>query len=131
MRIATLFVAFALLLIVLVLYSLNLMLYTEEELELATLKVLGMRSARLRLLLLTQIIMVSFAGLALGIPAGVLLSHVVCHEISSYVDLAPHFSCSDVLVTAVFVLLVACVASLAFTCKVRTIDLAVALKGQE
>ncbi len=55
---------------IVVLYNLGVMSYIERSRELATLKVLGFRSKRIGLLLVSQNVWLTLIGVTLGLPAG-------------------------------------------------------------
>ena len=58
---------------IVVLYNLGLLSFTERERDMATLKVMGIKTMKLRGLLLMQNIWFSVIGFILGLPCGILL----------------------------------------------------------
>ncbi len=113
-------------------YNMGLMNFTERTREYATLKVLGYHQREIRRLILSENLILTFAGTILGIRPGILLTDVVMHacepESASYAG-TPAFrsillSC---LVTCAFSVLI----QLLLTRKVRSIDMVEALKSVE
>ena len=113
-------------------YNMGLMNFTERTREYATLKVLGYHQREIRRLILSENLILTFAGTLLGIRPGILLTDVVMHacepESASYAG-TPAFrsillSC---LITCAFSVLI----QLLLTRKVRSIDMVEALKSVE
>ena len=110
----------------------GLMNFTERTREYATLKVLGYHQREIRSLILSENLILTFAGTVFGIRPGILLTDVVMHacepESASYAG-SPAFrsillSC---LITCAFSVLI----QLLLTRKVRSIDMVEALKSVE
>lgn len=113
-------------------YNMGLMNFTERTREYATLKVLGYHQREIRRLILSENLILTFAGILLGVRPGILLTDVVMHacepESASYAGTPAirsiFLSC---LITCAFSVLI----QLLLTRKVRSIDMVEALKSVE
>ncbi len=121
----------AVVLAVVVLYNLSLLSFTEKERDLATLKVLGFKTGRLRNLLLTQNIWFSVIGFILGIPAGFkLLDTIVSMSGDSFdYPITPHGK--NLLYCFLITFGLSIFTNLLFSGKIKKIDMVEALKSSE
>ncbi len=126
-----LLVVAAIVLGVVVLYNLGVMSYTERYRELATLKVVGFKDRKIGRLLIGQNLWISFAGLLLGIPAGVwvldYLLKALAGEYEMKMAIYPGSFVISILLTVGMSLLV----SLMVARRNKRIDMVEALKGAE
>ncbi|MCR5626151.1 MAG: ABC transporter permease, partial [Lachnospiraceae bacterium] len=116
---------------VVVLYNLGVLSFVEKTKEMATLKVLGFKSRKIRGILGQQNLWVTISGTLLGIPLGILLLDGIMSDMPESMDYqgiiyAPSYFYS---VIGTFALSIA--VSLFLSRKVNTIDMVDALKGQE
>ena len=122
---------FAVVLAVVVLYNLGLLSFTEIQRELATLKVLGFDSKKLRRLLLTQNLWFSSIGFILAIPGAYILIGVMmgstgddyCFPINIYLW---NFVLSFIITFGLSVLV-----NLAFSIKIKKVNMVESLKSNE
>lgn len=121
----------AVLLAVIVLYNLGLLFFTEKERELATLKVMGFHSGRIRTLLLTQNLWLSVLGIVLGIPCGKWLIDSMIATMGESFDMMTVVRASSVLISIGITLLLSVAVNLMFSGKVKRLDMVGALKGVE
>jgi putative ABC transport system permease protein len=121
----------AFLLAVMVLYNLALLSFIEMERELATLKVMGLRYATLRALLLTQSIWFSVAGYILGIPCGRALLNMMLAFSGENFDYPTTWHLSSLALSLAFTLGIALLVGLLFSRRLRRIDMVTTLKAIE
>lgn len=121
----------ACLLAIVVLYNLGLMSFTEKERELATLKVIGFKSSKIRNLLLTQNIWLTIVGILIGIPCGKLMIDFMISTIGEGFDMMTIISASNIIISTVITLGLSIVVNLMFSKKIRRVDMVSSLKGVE
>ncbi|MDR0293004.1 MAG: ABC transporter permease [Oscillospiraceae bacterium] len=116
---------------VVVLYNLGLLSFTEMEREMATLKVMGLKSGKLRGLLLTQNLWFSAAGFALGVPGGLWLTGVIISFSGDEFDfpITPHFI--TLLISFAFTFGLSVLVNLLFSRKIRGLNMVESLKATE
>jgi putative ABC transport system permease protein len=126
-----LLIAAAAVLSVVVLYNLGLLSFTEMERELATLKVMGLKSGRLRGLLLTQNLWFSVIGFALGVPGGLKLVEVIVSFSGDAFDLPVLLTLSTLLISFVFTFALSVIVNLLFSRRIRRLNMVESLKAIE
>ena len=122
-------VIFAVLLAVVVLYSLGLLGFTEVERDMATLKVLGFQLSDLRKLFITQYLGVSIVGFLIGIPTG----YYVLESIRSNTDKLYYpadYSLTTIAISFVITIIVSAIVNLLLANKLKNIDMVEALKKE-
>ena len=122
-------VIFAVLLAVVVLYSLGLLGFTEVERDMATLKVLGFQLKDLRKLFITQYLGVSLIGFIIGIPVG----YYVLEAIRSNTDKLYYptdYSLQTIAIIFVITIIVSAFVNLLLANKLKNIDMVEALKKE-
>ena len=124
-------VAGAVLLGVVVLYNLGVLSFVEKTREVATLKVLGFKSSKIRSILQKQNIWLTVIGIGLGLYAGWAMLYVICTTVSETLDMYPIISLTTYLYSIVGTFLVSIGVNFMFSGKVKTIDMVDALKGVE
>lgn len=124
-------IAAAAVMAVVVLYNLGLLSFTEMERELATLKVIGMKSGRLRGLLLTQNLWLSALGFVLGVPAGQWLTDMIMSMSGDSFDMINALTPQNVLLSLVITFALSIFVNLLFSKKIRRLDMVASLKGVE
>lgn len=124
-------IAAASVLSIVVLYNLGLLSFTEMERELATLKVIGLKSKKLRRLLLTQNLWLSAIGFLIGIPAGkFLVDYMITTEGDSF-DTISTIHPSNVLLSFIITFALSILVNLMFSRKIKKLDMVASLKGVE
>lgn len=125
------FVIFAIVLILVVLYNSGNLSFHERIQEFATLKVLGFKSNQIRFLLTIQNLWLSVIGILLGAPfAKLILQYMFDSNGDSY-DYEAVISFSDYLVGGVCVLAVSVCVSFFFSKRIKKLDMVEVLKGME
>ena len=125
------FVAFAILLTVVVLYNSGNLSFNERIREFATLKVLGFKTSQIRYLLTLQNLWLSVIGILLGTPfAKVILQYMFDSNGDSY-DYEAVIASGDYFLGAIVVLLVSVLVSFLFSKKIKKLDMVEILKGME
>ncbi|MDR0906505.1 MAG: ABC transporter permease [Oscillospiraceae bacterium] len=126
-----LLIAAAAVLSVVVLYNLGLLSFTEMERDMATLKVMGMKTAKLRRLLLTQNLWFSAVGFVLGVPAGLRLIDVIVTLSGDSFDFPVELTLGTVLLSFVITFGLSVFAGLLFSGRITRLDMVGALKSTE
>ena len=121
----------AVLLGVVVLYNLGVLSFVEKTREVATLKVLGFRSSKIRNILQKQNIWLTVIGIGFGLYIGWLMLYVICTTVSDTLDMFPIINLSTYLISIAGTFAVSVIVNFMFSGKVRTIDMVDALKGVE
>ncbi|MCR5419535.1 MAG: ABC transporter permease [Lachnospiraceae bacterium] len=121
----------AVLLGVVVLYNLGVLSFVEKTREVATLKVLGFKSGRIRNILQKQNIWLTIIGICLGLYAGWGMLYIICTTVSDTLDMYPIISFATYMYSIVGTFLVSIAVNFMFSGKVKTIDMVDALKGVE
>lgn len=126
-----LLVACAVLLGVIVLYNLGILSFTEKTREVATLKVLGFKSGKIRNILQEQNVWITAVGIVCGIPLGKLMMVGLCMTLGEQMDLMPLYSLRTYIYTIGGTFAVSMLVNFMFSGKVKTINMVDALKGVE
>jgi len=121
----------AALLAIVVLYNLGVLSFTERERELATLKVLGFQSAKIRQLLLTQNIWLTVIGVAFGIPCGKLLIDFMLSTMGDSFDLMCIISAFNIVISILITFILSVFVNFLFSGKIKRIDMVSSLKAVE
>lgn len=116
---------------VVVLYNLGVLSFVEKMREIATLKVLGFQSKKIRAILQKQNIWVTVAGILIGLPAGYGLLIGICSTMPDTMDMVPELSMLSYLYSIGGTFLVSVSVNFFLSGKVKTIDMVDALKGVE
>ena len=122
---------FACVLAIVVLYNLGLLSFTEIEREIATLKVLGFKSANLRRLLLTQNLTFTAIGFILGVPLGLYILRFMWRYSGDSFYLIPSLTITNILVTATITFTISMAVNLMFSRKIKKLDMVESLKSLE
>ena len=131
MTMVYLLIAAAATLAIVVLYNLGILSFTEMEREIATLKVIGLKSKKLRHLLLTQNLWLSAIGFLLGIPAGKWLIDVIISTAGDSFDMITVIHPTNVLLSLTITLALCILVNLMFSRKIRRLDMIGSLKAVE
>lgn len=125
------FLAFAVVLIVVVLYNSGNLSFNERIREFATLKVLGFQSSQVRKILSIQNLWLSLIGIVVGAPfARIVLQYMFDSNGDSY-DYQAVISTGDYILAGVFVLTVSVLVSFMFSKRIKKLDMVEVLKGME
>ena len=122
-------VIFAVILALVVLYSLGLLGFTEVERDMATLKVLGFQLSDLRKLFITQYLGISIVGFIIGIPTG----YYVLEAIRSNTDKLYYptdYSLTTIAISFVITIIVSAIVNLLLANQLKNIDMVEALKKE-
>lgn len=124
-------VAAAVLMAVVVLYNLGVLSFTEKLREFATLRVLGFKSEKIRLLMLRQNIWLSALGLIPGYLLGKWIIDLMCGMLGDNFDMMTEISLPSIVISVAITMLVSVEVNVLFSRKVKEIDMVSALKGAE
>lgn len=116
---------------VVVLYNLGVLSFVEKTREIATLKVLGFSSRKIRRILQAQNIWVTVAGILIGLPTGYEFLVAICSTLSESQDMVPIVSLQSYLYSIGGTFAVSILVNSVLSGKVKTIDMVDALKGVE
>lgn len=119
------------LLAIVVLYNLGILSFAEMQRELATLKVIGLKSKKLRHLLLTQNLWLSAIGFLIGIPAGKWLIDVMVESSGDSFDMITAIHGTNILLSFIITFALSILVNLMFSRKIKKIDMVGSLKGVE
>lgn len=124
-------VSFAVLLVLVILYNLNVMSFSESERDIATLKVLGFRSSYLTRLLSAESAYFIIIGFLAGIPVGYQLLQIMIYSFGDTIYMRPSISVMNLVVTILIIISVSVVTGLYFLGKIRKLNMADSLKELE
>ena len=127
----TVLTTFAILLAVVVLYNLGLLSFTEIQRELATLKVLGFNSKSLRRLLLTQNLWFSTIGFILAIPGAYLLLGFMMGSVGDSYSFPINIYLWNFVVSFLITFGLSVLVNLAFSIKIKKVNMVESLKSNE
>ncbi len=125
------FVIFAAILPIVVLYNCGNLSFNERVKEFATLKVLGFHTKRIRKLLSLQNLWMSLIGILAGAPFGTVILQYMFDSNGDSMDYQVVANPLSYIVSAVFVLLVSLFVSYMFNRKIKQLDMVETLKGIE
>lgn len=121
----------AVLLGLVVLYNLGVLSFVEKTREVATLKVLGFKSSKIRNILQKQNIWLTVIGIALGLWSGWGMLYIICTTVSETLDMFPIINLPTYIYSIGGTFLVSITVNFMFSGKVKNIDMVDALKGVE
>ena len=131
MKMVYILIVAAAVLAIVVLYNLGILSFTEMERELATLKVVGLKSRKLRNLLLTQNLWLSAIGFILGIPLGKWLLDAMTSTMGDSFDMITSIHPNNVLISFAITFALSILVNLMFSRKIKHLDMVGSLKGVE
>lgn len=123
--------AFSVIMVVVVLYNSGVLSFNERVKEFATLKVLGLRSSKIRRLLSRQNMALSLIGIVLGAPLGNISLNAMINSNGDNFDYYLTVPIPDYFVAGFFVLAVSMLVSFMFSKKIQQLDMVEVLKGVE
>ncbi|MBO6147116.1 MAG: ABC transporter permease [Lachnospiraceae bacterium] len=116
---------------IVVLYNLGVLSLVEKNREMATLKVLGFTTRKIRGILQMQNIWLTALGILLGIPAGMGLVSALFASMPESMDYIATYSVPSVMYTVAGTFTLSIAVNRLLSGKVKTVDMVDALKGQE
>lgn len=116
---------------VVVLYSLGVMSYAERRRELATLKVLGFRDRAIGRILISQNIWLTLIGILIGAPGGAGVLYVLVTALASEYELSIAIDASTYAISILLTFGVSLLVGAIIARKNKKIDMVEALKGAE
>ena len=126
-----LIIFFAALLAVVVLYNLGLLSFTEIEREIATLKVIGFETSKLRKLLLTQNLWFTSIGFVMGIPIGYFLMNLMMTSAGRSFYFPAGLSAGNLILSLAITFSLSILVNLMFSGKIKKLNMVESLKGVE
>ena len=124
-------IAGAALLSIVVLYNLGLLSFTEMERDMATLKVMGLKTKKLRGLLLTQNIWFSIIGFVIGLPCGMWLIQIMVDASGDSFDFPVELTAGTTALVFAITFGLSIFVSLLFSKKIKRLNMVEALKAME
>ncbi len=125
------FISAAVILGVVVLYNQGILSYVEKIREMATLKVLGFTTGKIRAILQLQNVWITIAGIILGIPLGKLLLYGIMADMPESMDYRGIIYTPSYFYSATGTFILSSLVSIFLSRKVRSVDMVEALKGIE
>lgn len=116
---------------VVVLYNLGVMSYIERYRELATLKVLGFNHKHISQLLIGQNLWLTFIGIIIGFPLGIVVLKVLLIHLASEYELKMTLGLVTCFISVVLTLSVSLIVSFLIICKNKRINMVESLKMVE
>ncbi|MCR5108569.1 MAG: ABC transporter permease [Lachnospiraceae bacterium] len=116
---------------IVVLYNLGVLSLVEKNREMATLKVLGFKSARIRSILQIQNVWVTLLGISCGIPFGIVVINILFGTMPESMDYVAKYSEKSFIICILGTFVLSYLVNRVLSGKVKTIDMVDALKGQE
>ena len=122
---------FAVVLVLVILYNLNLLSLTEMERDITTLKVLGFKNSDLTKVLATQSLFFIIIGFILGIPIGYRILSLLIPAFGDNFYLIPSISVSTLFITFMIIISTSIITTLFFSSKIKKLNMADSLKDLE
>lgn len=124
-------IGFSSIMIIVVLYNSGSLSFNERIKELATLKVMGFRSGKIRQLLSVQNLWLSLAGIVIGIPLGNVSLNAMMNSNGENFDYMLKLPMIDYVLSGILVMTVSMLVSFMFSKRIRKLDMVEVLKGCE
>ena len=124
-------IALASILAVIVLYNLGMLSFTEMENDIATLKILGFKTNALRKALLTQNLLFTTIGFILGVPLGSYLLKEIWMSSGDSYYIIPSISVTTVILAGIITFSLSILVNLAFSAKIKRLNMVETLKNGE
>ena len=122
---------FSILMIVVVLYNSGVLSFHERVKEFATLKVLGLRSSKIRRILSMQNLWLSIIGIIIGAPLGNVSLNAMINTNGENFDYNLMLAPMDYVIAGIFVMIISMLVSFMFSKRIRKLDMVEILKGVE
>lgn len=124
-------IGFSSIMIIVVLYNSGSLSFNERIKELATLKVMGFRSSRIRQLLSVQNLWLSLVGIVIGIPLGNVSLNAMMNSNGENFDYMLKLPMIDYVLSGILVMAVSMLVSFMFSKRIHKLDMVEVLKGCE
>ena len=124
-------IGFSSIMIIVVLYNSGSLSFNERIKELATLKVMGFRSGRIRQLLSVQNLWLSLVGIVIGIPLGNVSLNAMMNSNGENFDYMLKLPMIDYVLSGILVMAVSMLVSFMFSKRIHKLDMVEVLKGCE
>lgn len=122
---------FSILMIVVVLYNSGVLSFHERVKEFATLKVLGLRSSKIRRILSMQNLWLSIIGIIIGAPLGNVSLNAMINTNGENFDYNLMLAPVDYVIAGIFVMIISMLVSFMFSKRISKLDMVETLKGVE
>lgn len=122
---------FSILMIVVVLYNSGVLSFRERVKEFATLKVLGLRSSKIRRILSIQNLWLSIIGILIGAPLGNVSLNAMINTNGENFDYNLSLAPVDYIIAGILVMIISMLVSFMFSKRIRKLDMVEILKGVE
>ena len=122
---------FSILMIVVVLYNSGVLSFHERVKEIATLKVLGLRSSKIRRILSMQNLWLSIIGIIIGAPLGNVSLNAMINTNGENFDYNLMLAPVDYVIAGIFVMIISMLVSFMFSKRIHKLDMVEILKGVE
>lgn len=122
---------FSILMIVVVLYNSGVLSFRERVKEFATLKVLGLRSSKVRRILSMQNLWLSIIGILIGAPLGNVSLNAMINTNGENFDYNLSLAPVDYIIAGILVMTISMLVSFMFSKRIRKLDMVEILKGVE
>lgn len=124
-------IGFSSIMIIVVLYNSGSLSFNERIKELATLKVMGFRSGRIRQILSVQNLWLSLVGIVIGIPLGNVSLNAMMNSNGENFDYMLKLPMIDYVLSGILVMAVSMLVSFMFSKRIHKLDMVEVLKGCE
>lgn len=121
---------FAIVLSIVVLYSLGILGFTEVERDMATLKVLGFKTKNLQKLFLTQNLALSIVGYVLGVPTGYAVLDFMWDTVGDTFFYPTHYTARTIILSFILTIVLSLIVNYLLTRKLKKIDMVQSLKKE-
>ena len=122
---------FAVILVIVILYNLNMLSFTEMEKEITTLKVLGFKNSSLTKILATQSLLFIIIGFIVGVPIGQRILSILIPAFGNNFYLKPTLSATTIAITFIIIISTSIITNIIFSHKIKKLDMADSLKDLE
>lgn len=122
---------FSILMIVVVLYNSGVLSFRERVKEFATLKVLGLRSSKIRRILSMQNLWLSIIGILIGAPLGNVSLNAMINTNGENFDYNLSLAPVDYIIAGILVMTISMLVSFMFSKRIRKLNMVEILKGVE
>lgn len=122
---------FSILMIVVVLYNSGVLSFRERVKEFATLKVLGLRSSKIRRILSMQNLWLSIIGILIGAPLGNVSLNAMINTNGENFDYNLSLAPVDYIIAGILVMIISMLVSFMFSKRIRSLNMVETLKGVE
>jgi putative ABC transport system permease protein len=110
---------------------LGLLSFEERQKEMATLKVLGFSTKKLRALMLQQNIILSVLGTVLGIPLGSIMLRILVNSLGDSMDIPTSCSILYICISFIITVLVSVIVNILFTTRIKNMNMVEEIKNAE